>query len=135
MSTRTTCAIVPVKALGGAKRRLAPVLPAAARRRLVLTMLEDVLAAAAPASSGIDRVLVVTPDASVAAWRARRAAHVVPRADRCRSELNAAVRAAASPMRCARGAARPWCCRPTCPSPRRTSCASADPIARRPSPA
>jgi hypothetical protein len=33
-----TCAIVPVKALGQAKRRLAHVLPEAARRRLVLAM-------------------------------------------------------------------------------------------------
>src|SRR5207249_3657614 len=47
MSGGPTYAIVPVKALAQAKRRLAPVLPDAARRRLVLAMLEDVLAAVA----------------------------------------------------------------------------------------
>ena len=41
MRHATTFAVVPVKALGLAKRRLAPALPDAARRRLVLTMLED----------------------------------------------------------------------------------------------
>ena len=36
MSTRATWAILPVKALALAKQRLAPVLPAAARRELTL---------------------------------------------------------------------------------------------------
>ena len=66
MSSGRTCAIVPVKALGRAKRRLSSVLPEAARQRLVLTMLEDVLAALAGVES-IDCVIVVTPDARVAA--------------------------------------------------------------------
>ena len=37
-------AIVPVKSLADAKQRLARVLPLRARRRLMLTMLQDVLA-------------------------------------------------------------------------------------------
>ena len=73
MSAWRHCAIVPVKALAQAKRRLAPVLPDAARRRLVLTMLEDVLAAARRVE-GIDRVLVVTPDRERGATRARAGA-------------------------------------------------------------
>jgi 2-phospho-L-lactate guanylyltransferase len=57
--------VVPVKALGEAKQRLAGVLPPAARRRLVLVMLEDVLAALAQVER-LGPVLVVTPDAEVA---------------------------------------------------------------------
>ena len=44
MSHAATWAIVPVKALAQAKQRLAGVLPLEARRRLMLVMLEDVLA-------------------------------------------------------------------------------------------
>ena len=51
MSFVRTCAIVPVKALGRAKRRLSHVLSDAARQRLMLTMLEDVLAALAGVES------------------------------------------------------------------------------------
>jgi len=47
MSSGRTCAIVPVKALEQAKRRLSSVLPDAARQQLVLAMLQDVLAALA----------------------------------------------------------------------------------------
>ena len=43
MSHAATWAIVPVKSLEQAKQRLAAVLPLEARRRLMLTMLEDVL--------------------------------------------------------------------------------------------
>ncbi len=60
-----TWAIVPVKALGEAKQRLAGVLPPEARRRLALAMLRDVLAALAQVER-VARVLVVTPDAEVA---------------------------------------------------------------------
>ena len=66
MRHATTFAVVPVKALGLAKRRLAPALPDAARRRLVLTMLEDILTAAVSVER-IARILVVTPDREVAA--------------------------------------------------------------------
>jgi len=88
MSGPRTCAIVPVKALGRAKRRLSPVLPDAARQRLVLTMLEDVLAALAAVES-IGCVLVVTPDARVAALAQSRGATIIPEPGA--EELNAAV--------------------------------------------
>jgi len=88
MSGGPTYAIVPVKALAQAKRRLAPVLPDAARRRLVLAMLEDVLAAVAEVR-GIERVVVVTPDANAASLADSRGALVVPEPGA--GELNAAV--------------------------------------------
>ena len=88
MSFVRTCAIVPVKALGRAKRRLSHVLPDAARQRLMLTMLEDVLAALAGVES-IDCVVVVTPDARVAALAQGRGATVVPEPGA--EELNAAI--------------------------------------------
>jgi len=58
-------AIVPVKSLADAKRRLACVLPLEARRRLMLTMLQDVLAVLRRVKL-LQPVLVVTPDAHVA---------------------------------------------------------------------
>ena len=79
---------MPVKALAQAKRRLAPVLPDAARRRLVLAMLEDVLAAVAEVR-GIERVVVVTPDANAASLAAGRGATILPEPGA--GELNAAV--------------------------------------------
>ena len=88
MSSGPTFAIVPVKALGRAKRRLSSALPEAARQRLVLTMLEDVLAALAGVDS-IDCVVVVTPDARVAALAQTHGATVVPEPGA--EELNAAV--------------------------------------------
>jgi 2-phospho-L-lactate guanylyltransferase len=88
MSSSRTCAIVPVKTLGRAKRRLASVLPEAARHRLVLTMLEDVLAVLADVEN-IDCVVVVTPDARVAALAQSRGATVVPEPGA--EELNAAI--------------------------------------------
>jgi 2-phospho-L-lactate/phosphoenolpyruvate guanylyltransferase len=84
-----TWAIVPVKSLARAKRRLSPLLSAPVRRRLVLTMLEDVLDVLA-ASSGVDRVLVVSADADVAALAALRGAALLGE-DRP-AGLNAAVR-------------------------------------------
>jgi 2-phospho-L-lactate/phosphoenolpyruvate guanylyltransferase len=82
-------AIVPVKSLSRAKRRLAEHLGAAARRQLVLAMLEDVLAALA-ASAAVDRVLVVSPDPCVAELAAANGVMVLREA---RLEgLNAAVR-------------------------------------------
>jgi 2-phospho-L-lactate guanylyltransferase len=89
MRAGTSWAIVPVKSLTHAKRRLASHLPAAARRQLVLTMLEDVLAALA-ASAAVDRVLVVSPDARVAELAAARGAMVLR--ERRLDGLNAAVR-------------------------------------------
>jgi 2-phospho-L-lactate guanylyltransferase len=77
MSSGTTCAIVPVKVLAHAKRRLSSVLPAAARQRLVLAMLEDVLAALVGTRS-VDWVAVVTADQRVAALAQRNGASVLP---------------------------------------------------------
>lgn len=57
--------VVPAKDFAGAKQRLGDALPAAARAALARAMLEDVLAALA--SAPVDRVVVVTPDAEVAA--------------------------------------------------------------------
>lgn len=58
--------VVPVKALGRAKSRLAAVVSASLRRALVLAMATDVLSACT-AASGVSRVLVVTSDPEVAA--------------------------------------------------------------------
>lgn len=105
MRQAATFVIVPVKALGLAKRRLAPALPDAARRRLVLTMLEDVLAAAASVE-GIARTLVVTPDREVAAIAERKGATIVPEPDlEPGSQLNAAVEVGIA-FALARGAAQ-----------------------------
>jgi len=77
MSSGTTCAIVPVKVLAHAKRRLSSVLPDAARQRLVLAMLQDVLAALAGARS-IDWLAVVTADQRVAALAQGHGVSVLP---------------------------------------------------------
>ncbi|HEY7084743.1 MAG TPA: hypothetical protein VH519_07990 [Hyphomicrobiaceae bacterium] len=77
MSSGTTCAIVPVKVLAHAKRRLSSVLPDAARQRLVLAMLEDVLAALVGAR-GVDWIAVVTADQRVAVLAQRHGASVLP---------------------------------------------------------
>jgi 2-phospho-L-lactate/phosphoenolpyruvate guanylyltransferase len=61
-----TAVIIPVKQLAQAKLRLAAVLSPAQRRRLVLTMLEDVLSVVSNVSA-ISDIIVVTPDAEVAA--------------------------------------------------------------------
>jgi 2-phospho-L-lactate guanylyltransferase len=97
VSTATTFAIVPVKVLGEAKRRLAPALAPAERRRLVLTMLEDVLALLRDVGP-IVRTLVVTPDTDVAAVATGHGAVVVN--EEGPSDLNSAVRRGLS---CARG--------------------------------
>ncbi len=65
-----TWAIVPVKALGDAKQRLAAVLPVEARRRLMLVMLHDVLAALQQVET-LGPIVIVSPDPHVA--RDRRA--------------------------------------------------------------
>jgi 2-phospho-L-lactate guanylyltransferase len=82
------CAIVPVKALDRAKRRLAPVLPDAARQQLVVAMFTDVLAALAGVAS-IDWVVVVTPDHRVGGLAQGRGARVLP--EPAAAELNAAI--------------------------------------------
>jgi 2-phospho-L-lactate guanylyltransferase len=57
--------IVPVKGLAGAKTRLAPLLSAEERARLVVEMLDGVLTACREASA-IDGTLLVTPDPALA---------------------------------------------------------------------
>lgn len=76
MSDAATWAIVPVKSLEQAKQRLAGVLPLEARRRLMLVMLEDVLATLRHVER-LEPVLVVTPDAEVAELAANAGARVL----------------------------------------------------------
>ena len=71
-----TAVIIPVKGLPQAKLRLSPALSPAERRRLVLTMLEDVLSVVSEVSA-ISDIIVVTPDAEVAALAAAHGAHVL----------------------------------------------------------
>lgn len=71
-----TAVIIPVKRLALAKLRLSAVLSPAARRRLVLTMLEDVLSVVSDVSA-ISDVIVVTPDAEVAALAMGRGAQIL----------------------------------------------------------
>ncbi|MGH3022685.1 MAG: NTP transferase domain-containing protein, partial [Gaiellaceae bacterium] len=61
--------IVPVKGLDGAKTRLAPRLSGAERAKLVVEMLDRVLAACQEAGA-IERTLLVTPDPALARGRA-----------------------------------------------------------------
>jgi 2-phospho-L-lactate/phosphoenolpyruvate guanylyltransferase len=58
-------AIVPVKGLDGAKSRLAPALAPGERAKLVVAMLDRVLAAC-EASTAISRTLLVTPEPRLA---------------------------------------------------------------------
>jgi coenzyme F420-0:L-glutamate ligase/coenzyme F420-1:gamma-L-glutamate ligase len=67
--------VIPAKEFTAAKQRLADALPAPARAALARAMLEDVLAALAGAP--VDRVVVITPDAEVAAVAERGGATVV----------------------------------------------------------
>src|SRR4029453_10079770 len=72
---RVRVAVVPPKDFGTAKQRLARALPGAAGPALARAMLEDVLAALA--GGGLDRILVVTPDAAAAALAERNGATVL----------------------------------------------------------
>jgi 2-phospho-L-lactate/phosphoenolpyruvate guanylyltransferase len=65
MSSSVTWAIVPVKALGDAKQRLACVLALEARRRLMLVMLHDVLAVLEQVET-LGPIVIVSPDPHVA---------------------------------------------------------------------
>lgn len=86
-----TIAIVPVKGLAEAKSRLAAVLSPEGRRRLVLAMLGDVLAALA-VSQAVSRTFVVTSDPDVAA--AARAAGAAILHEGTPTSLNGALHAA-----------------------------------------
>ncbi len=59
-------AVVPMKALGAAKQRLAPACPPDLRRALAVAMLRDVLETLA-AAPGLDGIVVASPDPDVAA--------------------------------------------------------------------
>ncbi len=84
-------AVVPVKELGQAKVRLAPVLDAGARRALMLAMLEDVLAALA-ATTGLAGIVVATLDPDAATLAGRFGARISrTEAGRGHSEAVAAV--------------------------------------------
>ncbi len=100
-SWAATWALVPVKDLERAKRRLAGALDPAARRGLSLAMLADVLDALA-ATPGLDGAAVVSRDADVTALARRRGLRVIPEAGTC---LNAAV-AQATNVLSAEGCAR-----------------------------
>jgi 2-phospho-L-lactate/phosphoenolpyruvate guanylyltransferase len=83
-------AVIPVKPLRGALRRLRPALAAPVRRELQVAMLTDVLGAVAGAGS-LEGLLVVTSDAEAAELAGRIAgARVVPDHDPPRG-MNAAV--------------------------------------------
>jgi 2-phospho-L-lactate guanylyltransferase len=77
--------LVPVKAFGAAKARLAPTLDAAGRSALARVMAARVIAAARPLP-----VAVVCDDAEVAQWAAQHGAIVLPEPGR---GLNGAVEA------------------------------------------
>jgi coenzyme F420-0:L-glutamate ligase/coenzyme F420-1:gamma-L-glutamate ligase len=73
-----TSILIPVKATGRAKGRLADLLDKATRQELALTMLEDVLAAVMPtAGSLVDAVYVATSDHAAIAIARRRGARVL----------------------------------------------------------
>ena len=61
MSPEEVWAVVPVKEIGGAKQRLAAMMPPALRQALALAMLADVLAALAGVA-GLGGLIVVTVD-------------------------------------------------------------------------
>lgn len=89
MSHAATWAVVPVKSLEEAKQRLARVLPVEARRKLMLIMLDDVLATLRQVER-LDLVLVVTPDASVAEFATNAGARVLREAS-CQGHSAAAI--------------------------------------------
>lgn len=90
MSHPTTWAVIPVKPLRGALRRLTPALEAPVRRELQVAMLTDVLGACAGAA-GLAGVMVVTSDPEAREMAERIAgARVVPDHDPPRG-MNAAV--------------------------------------------
>ena len=88
MTTRALPVIIPVKTLHSAKQRLAPVLSAEDRRRLVLAMLADVLTTLSKVAA-VSSVIVVTPDPDVAAFARAEKAQVL--AEPHGGGLNAAV--------------------------------------------
>ena len=73
-----TSILIPVKATGRAKGRLAEILDQPTRQELALTMLEDVLAAVMPAAGHlVDAVYVATLDPAVMEIARKRGARVL----------------------------------------------------------
>jgi 2-phospho-L-lactate guanylyltransferase len=85
-------AVVPMKALALAKRRLSATLPERERRQLVRAMLCDVLTALR-ASAHVERTFVVASDPEVAALAARHGAGHIP--EEAPAGLNRALATAA----------------------------------------
>jgi 2-phospho-L-lactate/phosphoenolpyruvate guanylyltransferase len=83
-------AVLPVKSLGAAKQRLAPLFAADERRMLARAMFSDVLAACARART-LSGVMVVTADPEVVAIAAQAGARVLP--ERHEQGTNPAVQA------------------------------------------
>jgi 2-phospho-L-lactate guanylyltransferase len=96
VSAPATWAVVPVKRLDGALRRLAPALERPLRRELQVAMLRDVFGACA-AAPGLAGLLVVTSDAAAAALaRELAGADVIPDHDPPRGMNGAVVRGLAA---------------------------------------
>ena len=89
----TTWAVVPVKRFADSKCRLAGVLDPAARRRLSIVMLRDLLGALA-ATPGLDRVVLATSEPSAAGFGC-------PVIDDGGGDLNAAIARAAAALEAA----------------------------------
>jgi 2-phospho-L-lactate guanylyltransferase len=87
-------ALVPLKALGGVKERMAAILDSQERQRLALAMLTDVLTALLGAAS-IAYLAVVSPDPAVLSHAERLGAHPIPEPPQAMG-LNAALGHAAS---------------------------------------
>jgi len=92
--SRPIAAVLAVKGLADAKTRLSPVVPADARRALVLAMMTDTITAARAA--GVGDIVVVTPDAEVEVVARRHGARIVADApanatDPTTSSLNRAL--------------------------------------------
>lgn len=73
----TTVAVIPIKQLENAKRRLAGALTAEERKSLFSCMVQDVLAAAS-AAEAVDRIMVVTNDEAVAGLARPCGAEIMP---------------------------------------------------------
>ncbi len=90
----TLCAVVPVKGLAHSKSRLLPDLGPERAQSLVLAMLQDAVAALCRVPE-LDRVVVLTPDAAVAAAAREAGGEVLLRPD---PGLSAAVDRAAAEL-------------------------------------
>ncbi|HEY7298038.1 MAG TPA: 2-phospho-L-lactate guanylyltransferase [Xanthobacteraceae bacterium] len=97
MKAKGIWAVIPVKETAAAKQRLAASVPEHVREKLVLTMLEDVLAAVA-AARGLAGLALVTVDPQAIAIAQRYGARILT--DGARSGHTGAVAAAARVLAC-----------------------------------